>query len=237
LKPKFSYNIIKATDYQSLILENEHNINRGVIKFEDSQFEELEYQIYFSHAIKSAQRDLQSTWAQFLQLNYRTSPSKGSIAGRILSGVGLFYFPGFAKHHGISLYAGYQNRSELNTVFGNSIKSPRGVSDLFGLDCSTMSLDYRLPIAYPDWNLGRLAYIKRVKMGAFVDYGMEKGEFIRDENFIQYDNRITSVGLEFTADMHVLRLPIPLNMGFRMGYENETNAVFGNFLLSYSFEF
>ncbi len=237
LKPKFSYNIIKAIDYQSLILENEHNINRGIIKFEDSQFEELEYQIYFSHAIKSAQRDLQSSWAQFLQFNYRTSPSKGSIAGRIWSGVGLFYFPGFAKHHGISLYAGYQNRSELNTIFGNSIKSPRGISNLFGLDCSTMSLDYRLPIAYPDWNMGGLAYIKRVKMGAFVDYGMEKGEFVREENFIQYDNRITSVGLEFTADMHVLRLPIPLNLGFRMGYENETNAVFGNLLLSYSLAF
>uniref|UniRef100_UPI0035647A99 hypothetical protein n=1 Tax=Ancylomarina sp. TaxID=1970196 RepID=UPI0035647A99 len=64
------------------------------------------------------------------------------------------------------------------------------------------------------------------------------GHFVNTDNLrINFDNRITSVGLEFTADMHVLRLPIPLNLGFRLGYENETSAVFGNLLLSYSFDF
>jgi len=112
------------------------------------------------------------------------------------------------------------------------------VSSLYGLDCSTMSLDYRLPLAYPDWNMWGLSYIKRINMGAFVDYGMEKGHFISNDNSkINFDNRITSAGLEFTADMHLLRLPVPLNIGFRLGYENETNAVFGNLLLSYSLTF
>jgi hypothetical protein len=237
LRPKFSYNIFQFTNYQTRITSPEFNPQSYNLNIADRTFEELEYQLFFSHSIKASQRDLQSPWAQFLQFDYRNSPSKASNAGCIWSGIGQFYFPGFAKHHSLSFYAGYQNRSELNTIFGNSIKSPRGVSDLFGLDCSTMSLDYRLPIAYPDWNLGGLAYIKRVKMGAFVDYGMEKGEFVSDENLIQFDNRIASVGLEFTADMHVLRLPVPLNLGFRLGYENETSAVFGNLLLSYSLAF
>ncbi|MDE5422651.1 hypothetical protein L3073_10575 [Ancylomarina sp. DW003] len=237
LKPKFSYNIFKSTDYQSDILSSSVELLSDKLSLEDSQFEELEYQLYFSHSIKSSQRDLQSSWAQFLQFDYRTSPKKDFDIGNVWSGIGQFYFPGFAKHHGISLYAGYQQRSKMNKSFGNTIKSPRGVSNLYGLDCSTVSLDYRMPIAYPDWSMGGLAYIKRVKMGAFVDYGMEKGEYISNENLFQFDNRITSVGLEFTADMHLLRLPLPLNIGFRLGYENETNAVFGNVLLSYSLAF
>ncbi|MGZ2370419.1 hypothetical protein ACXR6G_11570 [Ancylomarina sp. YFZ004] len=237
LRPKFSYNILKLTDYQTRITSPEFNPQSYNLNIANRTFEELEYQLFFSHSIKASQRDLRSPWAQVLQFDYRNSPSKASNAGNVWSGIGQFYFPGIAKHHSLSVYVAYQNRSELNTIFGNSIKSPRGVSNLFGLDCSTLSLDYRLPIAYPDWNLGGLAYIKRVKMGAFFDYGMEKGEFVSDESLIQFDNRITSVGLEFTADMHVLRLPIPLNLGFRLGYENETSAVFGNLLLSYSFDF
>ncbi|WP_372646060.1 TolB family protein, partial [Ancylomarina sp.] len=221
LRPKFSYNIYQFTEYQIQISSPEFDPQSYNLSIENRKLDELEYQLFLSHSIKASQRDLQSPWAQFLQVDYRHSPSKEFNAGNVWSGICQFYFPGFVKHHGISFYAGYQNRSELNTIFGNSIKSPRGVSSLYGLDCSTMSLDYRMPLAYPDWNLGGLAYIKRVKMGAFVDYGMEQGHFVNTDNLrINFDNRITSVGLEFTADMHVLRLPIPLNLGFRLGYEN-----------------
>ncbi len=237
LKPKFSYNIYKRTNYKSRVLDNENGFTDIVKKRENININKIEYQLYFSHSIKSSQRDLQSPWAQFLRFDVRSSPSKESKAGRIWSGIGQFYFPGFAKHHSLSVYAGFQHRSKLNTIFGNSVKSPRGISNLVGLDCSTMSLDYRMPIAYPDWSVGKLAYIKRVKMNTFVDYGIEKGEVGIAENLIQFDNRITSVGLEFTADMHVLRLPIPLNLGFRLGYEDKTNAIFGNLLLSYSLSF
>ncbi len=237
LRPKFSYNIYKSTDFQSRILSDQFDPNDFVFNNIDRTFKELEYQIYFSHSIKSSQRDLQSLWAQYLRFDYRYSPTKDNNAGKVWSGIGQFNLPGFAKHHGISVYAGYQNRSKLSTSFGNAIKSPRGVSNLFGLDCATISLDYRMPLAYPDWNMGGLAYIKRVKMGAFIDYGIEKGKFINEEILFQFDNRITSLGLEFTADMHVLRLPIPLNLGFRLGYENQTNSVFADVLLSYSLAF
>lgn len=236
LRPKFSYNIYQFTNYQTRLTSSEFDPQLYNLNIANRTLKELEYHVFFSHSIKSSQRDLQSKWAQVLQFGYRHSPNEDRL-GEVWSAIGQFNLPGFAKHHGIIVSAGYQNRSKLNSSFGNAIKSPRGVSNLYGLDCSLLSLDYRMPLAYPDWNMGGLAYIKRVKMGAFIDYGMEKGQYVRDENLIQFDNRITSAGLEFTADMHVLRLPIPLNLGFRLGYENETNSVFGNLLLSYSLAF
>ncbi|MFT5750274.1 MAG: hypothetical protein ACI93S_001552, partial [Ancylomarina sp.] len=195
LKPKFSYNIYKSTDYQSRILGNEFDPNDFVFNYTDRTFKELEYQVYFSHSIKSSQRDLQSRWAQFLRFDYRYSPTKDNTVGEVWSGIGQFNLPGLAKHHGISVYAGYQNRSKLNTSFGNAIKSPRGVSNLFGLDCTMLSFDYRMPLAYPDWNMGGLAYIKRIKMGAFIDHGMEKGKYTYEETLFQFDERTTSLGL------------------------------------------
>lgn len=237
LTPKFSYNLYKSTDYQTKIMSPDFDPQSYDLSLANRTFEELEYQVFFSHAIKSSQRDLQSVWAQYIQMDYRYSPMGDYNIGNIWSGIGLFYFPGLAKHHGLSVYAGYQQRSKLNRSFGNSIKSPRGISDLFGLDCMTMSMDYRMPIAYPDWSMGGLAYIKRIKMGAFVDYGLEQGSYISNDAQINFDNRFTSAGLEITGDMHFLRLPIPLNVGFRIGYENKNKAVFGNLLLSYSLAF
>ena len=237
LRPKFSYNILKFTDYKTRITSPEFNPQSYNLNIANRTLEELEYQLFFSHSIKSSQRDLQSRWAQFLRFDYRYSPTKDNNVGKVWSGIGQFNLPGLAKHHGISVYGGYQNRTKLNTSFGNAIKSPRGISNLLGLDCATISLDYRMPLAYPDWNMGGLAYIKRIKMGAFIDYGMEKGKYKYEGNLFQFDTRTTSLGLEFTADMHVLRLPIPLNLGFRLGYENKTNTVFGDVLLSYSLAF
>ena len=234
LTPKFSYNILSSTDFQTRITSPEFVPQSYNLSIANGTLEELEYQVFFSHAIKFSQRDLQPSWAQYIQMDYRYSPMGDYNVGNVRSGIGLFYFPGFAKHHGLSVYAGYQQRSKLNDSFGNSIKSPRGVSNLYGQDCMIMSLDYRMPIAYPDWSMAGLAYIKRIKMGAFVDYGLEQGSYISNDAQINFDNRFTSAGLEITGDMHVLRLPIPLNVGFRIGYENETNAVFGNLLLSYS---
>lgn len=237
LKPKVLYNVYKRSAYESKIRDNEYGVANNVLKRKDFNFEALEYQLSFSHSIKSSPRDLQARWSQFLQFDYRHSLSADYDAGEVWSGIGRFNLPGFAKHHGISIYGGYQSRTEMNTGFGNMIKSPRGQSNLLGFDCVTTSFDYRMPLAYPDWNIGGVTYIKRIKIGAFVDYGIEKGEFTQEGNLFLYDNRFTSLGVELTSDMHLLRLPIPLNIGFRLGYENRTNLVFGDFLLSYSLSF
>ena len=55
-------------------------------------------------------------------------------------------------------------------------------------------------MAYPDWEIGPLAYIKRIRAGFFADF----------QNFDLQSNTIPrSYGLELSADMNLIRLYLP----------------------------
>jgi hypothetical protein len=70
--------------------------------------------------------------------------------------------------------------------------------DAIGKIDNTLLIDYRFPIAYPDWELGPLAYIKRFKGGFFTDF----------EN-LGNGNGLRTCGLELRADMNLLRYYLP----------------------------
>ena len=71
----------------------------------------------------------------------------------------------------------------------------------------------------------------------FLDYGYQKGRFSdKDGNLFGVENDFVSFGTEITADMHNLRFPFPVNMGFRIGYEEQTKGMFADFLLTVSLD-
>jgi hypothetical protein len=109
------------------------------------------------------------------------------------------------------------------------------MSDIYGEDIYTTGIDYALPLFYPDWNMGPLAYFKRIKMNAFFDYGYQKGKISdMNQNLFSYKDAFTSFGAELSSDLHVLRFSAPLNLGIRLGYEDQTGSMFANFLISFN---
>ena len=92
---------------------------------------------------------------------------------------------------------------------------------------------YNMPLLYPDFNFGSLAYVKRVSSGVFYDYGTEE-RFI---NSSLEESGYYSFGGEFKADVNFLRLVAPVNVGVRVGYESRTKNVFTDLLLRLSLDF
>ncbi|PKQ64376.1 hypothetical protein BZG02_06045 [Labilibaculum filiforme] len=239
ITPKLTYSLIKLADmkYTALATTQTNPLGLGEYDFGVTDFtqEIMEYQLFAYNIAKSAPRDVQYQWAQVLEFNYRHTPFGDSKLGETWSTEGHLYFPGLVKHHGIKLYGGYQNRSSYNSRFSNMIKSPRGMSDIYGEDIITTGLDYALPLFYPDWNIGPLAYFKRVKLNAFVDFGYQKGRFMdKNNNFNNYKDDYTSVGAELSTDLHLLRFSAPFNLGIRVGYEDQTENMFADFLISFN---
>jgi hypothetical protein len=75
---------------------------------------------------------------------------------------------------------------------------------------NTLLLKYRFPLFYPDWELGRYAYIKRVRGGLFADY--ENVSSLKD---------VTSYGVELRADCNFLRFYLPVfDIGTKMIFIN-----------------
>ncbi len=158
----------------------------------------LQYQYAFSLNQSQSQRDLAPRFGQNISFGYSHLPFN-TQKGQLSFIRSQFYFPGLFANH--SLQASY-NMQNANGVYNFDIDIPRASGtaniDAIGKIKNTLLLDYRFPIAYPDFELGPLAYIKRFKGGLFADFenlGTSKG--------------LRTCGVELRADMNLLRYYLP----------------------------
>ena len=239
ITPKVTYSLAKLADmkYTPLATTQTNPLGLGEYDFGKKDFTQqiFEYQLFAYNIVKMAPRDIQYQWAQVFEFNYRHTPFGDSELGETYSAETHLYFPGLSKHHGIKLYGGYQYRSSYNSRFSNMIKSPRGIANSYGKDIFTLGFDYAMPLAHPDWNVGPLAYFKRIKMNTFVDYGYQNGMFKdMNQDMFEYTDTFLTFGTELSTDLHVLRFSAPVDVGIRIGYENQTNNLFTELLVSFS---
>lgn len=180
--------------------------------FHVHDLQSVDYRMFFSRTVISGIRDVYPKWGQVVDINFRNTPFKVS-SGEIFSAEGSFYLPGFVKHHGILVNAGWQERVHRSTdsyLFSNMISYPRGYSEKFDNTLISASINYKFPLFYPDFSVSSLIYFKRFKMNIFYDYS----EGRKDDKTNYYN----STGAELTADLHLLRFVYPFELGIRSIY-------------------
>ena len=174
----------------------------------------LTYQLTFGLNSRTAPRDLAPKWGQNIGITYRHLPLDNLLNGENLYVRSVFYFPGVINNHSLTISANWQNNSG---VYNFDIDLPRasGFANLAPLNLisNTLLIDYRFPIAYPDLELGPLAYIKRIKGGFFTDF----------ENIAE-GNKFHTFGAELRADMNLLRYFLPnFDLGGRIIFSNQNS--------------
>jgi hypothetical protein len=197
------------------------------LEFRRSNYKALSYRLYASNVLKQNYRDMNPRWGQILDLNLRTAPFAGDTLGSMFAGASRFFFPGFIRHHSFNIYAGYQYRFDYNPLFGNIVRFPRGFTGLRTDEVISMAANYKLPLLYPDLRITSLAYVKRVKANLFYDYA--RGN-LSDENYSWH-----STGVELFADLHILRLPAPFEVGYRITFLPDLSEFRNEFLFSVNF--
>ena len=194
---------------------------------DDIKLQIMRYGLVLTNQTRMSQRDINPRWGQRLEIGYAHTPFSGLDYGDTQWVEGRLYFPGFWQHHSWALYFGHQLKSNKTTnYYGNQIYSPRGIS-LYGYDLSTLKISYALPFWYPDAHIGPLIYIKRFSAEPFFDTGWEKNRY-RNATYHSY-------GVEISANAHLFRLPFPLHVGFRIGYETKKQSMFADMLFSVAF--
>jgi len=203
-------------------------------------YQSLTYRLYFYNLLSQSHQNLMPRWAQLIDVLYRHTPWGNSNLG-YLSGIQTsFYFPGIFKNHGIKIYQGYQEKSVTSNSynFSNFVKFPRGYYSYQNNKVYSLAIDYKFPICYPDFSLGKLAYFKRIKSGLFYDYGWLSMP-IRDKAGTIYPNSIqmtmNSLGIDLSTDLHLLRFFAPIELGCRTIYRPEYNDFQFNLLFSIDF--
>lgn len=190
----------------------------------------LTYRVGFTHQVRTAERDITPRWAQIFNFKYLTQPFDKDLNGDLFAFESYFYFPGLFKNHSFMTSFNYQT-SAGNVVYGNEINTGFGYGQIRAKSAlqNTLFAMYRMPIAFPDWEVGPLAYIKNLRAGAFINY-----ENIGKETNLSQPK---TYGLELRSSMNLLRYQPLFDIGGRFIFVNKTynqNPIF-ELLLNYNF--
>lgn len=188
-------------------------------------YQMLEYGLIFQNQTRMTVQEINPRWGQILQGGYAHTPLQKMDLGQEWWVAGSFYFPGLFRNHSLYAYSGFQRRPKDN-FYDKKILAPRGIK-IYGYEFTTVRSGYKLPLFYPDQHITSLIYVKAVNGGIFFDMAHEKNVW-ETCNYYSY-------GAEFTADIHLFRLPFPIDVGFRLGYETQKHKMFADFLFNINF--
>ena len=206
-------------------------------QFFDGNIVPITYRLYFHNLLRQSQRDLQPRWGQIMDLKFRHTPFGNLDYGTEWSAEGYEYLPGFFRHHGIRVYGGYQQKelSSTGNLLSDMILYPRGYKSFTNRQLFTLRTDYTLPVLYPDWNIGRWIYMKRINLRGFYDYGWAEALASQNNQIINYNFSFSSYGAELMTNCHFLRFKAPANLGVRYSYMPDMNDYRFDILFSVNF--
>lgn len=172
------------------------------------------YYLNYSRLLKISKRDIHSKFGQFVYLNYKNTPFGGDYLGGLFSSEVRFYFPGLFKHHSLFinsnfLYQDLQNGAK-EYLFQSPVSFTRGYDYMYYRTYINNSLNYTLPLLYPDLHIGSLINIQRVYANLFLDVGSR-----HVENTWNY---YRSIGMELFFDFNFMRYLRLFNAGIRYSY-------------------
>jgi hypothetical protein len=174
----------------------------------------VEYNFTFTHTTRLADRDLAPKWAQIFRTVYTHQPFDSRLKGDLFAAEGFLYFPGILKNHSFLVNFNYQNSSgirkyeqEINTVYGyNNIMAKSTLSN-------TLLFNYRFPFAFPDTEIGSLAYIKNLRAGIFCHF-----ENLGTETDLSEPK---TYGFELRSSLNLLRYQPLVDVGARFVFINK----------------
>ena len=172
----------------------------------------LSYAASFSRAGRRSSLDLRPPWFQRWAVVFRHTPVReADYKGRLVSAVAGAGFPGLFRHHSLSLEAAYEDQDPGNYRFESEVLFPRGYDYAFHRRLWRLSVDYALPLAYPDFSVGAVAFLKRVWVNLFGDLGIASDPGLGTR---RYD----SAGIDILFDACFFRTPVTVNFGVRTAY-------------------
>ena len=219
----YSYGFVFGTSYSK-----RYQTSLALQHFQDVIAFPLNYQLYFNRNSLQSKMDLAPRWGQNVSFTFRHLPFQQGLTGKIWSLRSNFYFPGLLYNHSLQVrFAAQQSEGAYLGSYDIPMVSGWGHFNA-PIIKNTAQINYRFPLAYPDWSLASTLYIKRLQALLFSDF----------QNIDQH-KAPKSFGIGFSADLNVFRYVLPdINVSTKLIYLNDRSArskVFPTFGLSYSY--
>ncbi len=187
---------------------------------EHSGINYLHTYLYASHYLRMSKRDLYPRLGGFVSASYTNTLGDEGHLGSMYSLQGGVYLPGIGTHHHLLLRGGWQKQDPGEYYLSiNRIDFPRGYESAISGEMNTFSADYALPLAYPDWSVEPIIYLKRIRADLFYDWSY--GRNILEGKDKWYTGTYQSAGAELMVDFHAGRIIFPFSAGLRIGLFNQ----------------
>lgn len=171
-------------------------------------------EVLFYDYRRLAPRDILPRTGYQFRLQYLQSPFNTENFGSLYAARLTTYWPGLLRNHGLMLRAAYQYQ-QLN---GKSLYLPqrlldttRGYNYLYQTHQQWgVKADYALPLLTPDWSIGALMYIRRIRANLFYD--LTRNQAHKQGTW----GTQSSYGVDLVFDWNVFRMSYPLTTGVRL---------------------
>ncbi len=190
----------------------------------NGSFQSVNYGFGAYRQKKMSKRDIRPDWGQTFSTTFMHTPLSENNLGNILAMESSLYFPGVVNHHNLELNFGFQAKELAEYEFSDIVRYCRGYTDVEEDEYKFGYVNYRFPFGYPDYNLGGITYVKRLKANIFHDYGIGAGK-----------KEYQSMGFDITADLHLFRLVFPFEFGLRNVYIPGDEELFMQFILNINY--
>jgi hypothetical protein len=166
----------------------------------------------YSILSRLAIRDINPAWGLFLDAHLEEGKdiTGDDQEGFQFSARAKGYLPGLWHHHSFFHELSFERQRDRAYQYASFILYPRGTRSIFLQEMVKYSANYTLPLFYPDFNLSRYFYLKRVMLNGFYDE--LKG---RDGSL---DYHAASAGYEVLFETFIARLLFPITWGLRSSY-------------------
>lgn len=194
--------LIKVTNKLS---SDQTDVNDGALL---SPGVELAYAAYS----RMAKRDINPPWAFFLS---GRAEEGHDITGKDQKGSlqnvdGRVFVPGFWHHHSFFQQLAYERQRDDFYQYSSYVMYPRGTKSVFLQEFTKYSANYTMPLFYPDYNLSRYIYFKRISLNLFYDQ--------LNGRYQTFSYKAASTGWEAIFEMNFVRIFIPFSIGVRGNY-------------------
>lgn len=146
--------------------------NRELINADDGKGERVSVflaSLQYSEYVRRARLDLQPRWGYTLRASAGGNPFS-TMLSPVWSIYGRVYTPGLFLHHGLTLAATYQRSGNKRYSLNIIEFQPVGYKQISTNRYFAASADYLLPVAYPDWGLSGVFFLKRIWLKAGLTY-------------------------------------------------------------------
>jgi len=220
-KSKFSTYIYP---YIQAIYSNDYFYSESDSKYHKG-LTRLNYRVYFSATQRISIKSIRPRFGLIADLNLEDAPFNKNNLGSLLSEDFSLYLPGIFITHSFLIKHSFQKQKLENYYFSNKIIFPRGYTDYYSEKYKSISFEYLMPIAYPDFALGSLAYLKRISLNGFFDYARNQFPY----GPVNYAYNMRSFGYEIFIDLKLLRTRYPIRLKFQQGWAGSNLLPFNSF--------